>query len=274
MENSGGRIFAGQDMSESEVLPFAGGQAAVFSARRPGDGANEDTAGLLPVDPQRGVLAIADGMGGQPGGANASQIALGCLKRSVEHRTEPDSPIRGTILDAVEQANRAVLDLGIGAATTFAALEVAGDCLRPYHVGDSSILVTGQRGKIKLQTVAHSPVGYAVEAGLLDEHEAMHHDERHLVSNMIGATDMRIEVGAPLTLAPKDTALLATDGVLDNLNVREIVEIVRQRPLAEVSRRLVLRCRERMNESAGGHPSKPDDFTFVLYRPIAQRDGA
>ena len=26
-----------------------------------------------------------------------------------------------------------------------------------------------KRGKIKLQTVSHSPVGYAVESGLLDE---------------------------------------------------------------------------------------------------------
>ena len=31
------------------------------------------------------------------------------------------------------------------------------------------ILLTGGRGKIKLQTIAHSPVGYGLEAGLLDE---------------------------------------------------------------------------------------------------------
>ena len=205
-------------------------------------------------------------MGGQPGGASASQIALRCLKKSVERQSGTDGPIRAAILDGVEDANRAVLDLGIGAATTFAALEVAGDSLRPYHVGDSSILITGQRGKLKLQTVAHSPVGYAVESGMLDEHEAMHHDERHLISNMIGSADMRIEVGSPYRLAPHDTALLATDGLLDNLNVQEVVEIVRSGPLDDVSRDLARHCHERMRNSDNGHPSKPDDFTFVLFR--------
>ena len=81
-------------------------------------------------------------------------------------------------------------------------MEISNGSVRPYHVGDSVILLVGQRGKIKLQTVSHSPVGYAVEAGVLDEVEAMHHQDRHVVSNFIGSPEMRIEVGAPLRLAP------------------------------------------------------------------------
>ena len=42
------------------------------------------------------------------------------------------------------------------------------------------ILTTGQRGRLRMQTVSHSPVGFAIEYGLLDESEAMHHEERHL----------------------------------------------------------------------------------------------
>ena len=267
-ERPAARLFLDQNMDDAQVLSFAGGVAAVYSARHPEhDGANEDGAGVISVDDERGVLVVADGLGGQPGGASASQIALRCLKKSVERPANPDAPIRSAILDAVEQANQSVMDLGIGAATTLAALEITGPTLRPYHVGDSAILVVGQRGKVKLQTVAHSPVGYAIEAGLLDEREAMHHDDRHLISNMVGTPDMRIEVGSRVELAPRDTALLATDGLFDNLSLREVVEIVRSRAIGLVSAELAQRCGQRMRRAAEDRPSKPDDLTFVLFRP-------
>jgi serine/threonine protein phosphatase PrpC len=260
-------VVTDEDMEAPRIMPFAEGRAAVFSARAPEKrSANGDAVGLLALDVERGVLVVADGLGGQPGGNSASKITLHCLRTAVEHASEHGTPIRGAILDALESANRQVMDLGIGAATTFAALEVAGTTLRPYHVGDSGILVVGQRRKVKLQTVSHSPVGYAVEAGLLDEHEAMHHDERHVVSNMVGAADMRIEVGSPIRLAPRDTALVATDGLFDNLNPAEVVEIVRAGPLDRAANDLAMRSAERMRTSTAKHPSKPDDLTFVLYR--------
>jgi serine/threonine protein phosphatase PrpC len=144
--------------------------------------------------------------------------------------------------------------------------EIAGATLRTYHVGDSAILVVGQRGKVKLQTVAHSPVGYAVESGLMGEQEAMHHDERHLISNAVGAADMRIEIGSPLRLAARDTVLLATDGLFDNLEIGEIVEGIRVKPLRVVAEGLAQRVAERMRAPSAGEPSKPDDVTFILFR--------
>ncbi len=56
----------------------------------------------------------------------------------------------------------------------------------------------------------------------------MHHEERHLVSNVVGTDDMRIELGPPLKLARYDTVLLASDGLLDNLYTDEIVELIRK----------------------------------------------
>jgi serine/threonine protein phosphatase PrpC len=128
------------------------------------------------------------------------------------------------------------------------------------------ILAVGQRGRVKLQTVSHSPVGYAYEAGLLDETEAMHHEDRHLVSNVIGSPDMRIEIGPPVCLAPRDTLLLASDGLLDNLYNDEIVERARKGPLKGVVHSLAGACRERMTHPQQGAPSKPDDLTLVVFR--------
>jgi len=262
-------VWTGKDLLKEEVRGLDGGCAAIFSARSPErEGPNQDGAAVASLGRASALLAVADGLGGQPGGASASELALSRL-RDVASATVEGTSARGAILDAIEAANRAVLDRGIGAATTLAVAEISDGHLRPYHVGDSAILVVGQRGKLKLQTLSHSPVGYAVESGLLDADEALHHEERHIVSNMVGAPDMRIEVGSALALAPRDTVLLATDGLMDNLGLAEIVEIVRRGPLERAARRLAELCDERMRRPLEGQPSKPDDVTFVLFRRAA-----
>jgi serine/threonine protein phosphatase PrpC len=133
------------------------------------------------------------------------------------------------------------------------------------------ILVVGQRGKIKLQTVCHSPVGFAVESGYLDEREAMHHEDRHLVSNFVGSPEMRIEIGAPLTMAAWDTLLIASDGLFDNLHIPEIVERIRKGPLDVGVRKIVADATARMKRPANGRPSKPDDLTIVAFRSPPKR---
>jgi serine/threonine protein phosphatase PrpC len=176
------------------------------------------------------------------------------------------SVLRTAILNGIERASQAVARLGTGAATTLTVAEIQEDVVRPYHVGDSMLLVVSQRGRIKFQSVAHSPVGFAFESGLLGESEALHHEDRHLVSNVLGARDMRIEIGPTLRLAPRDTLLLASDGLGDNLRLREIAERARSGPIGGCAERLVADARRRMTEPAAGEPSKPDDLTLLLFR--------
>lgn len=175
--------------------------------------------------------------------------------------------LRGAILDGLERANQRIQSEANGSATTIVVVEIRDREIRTYHVGDSMVLVCGLRGKLKFQTVSHSPVGFAVEAGMIDEEEAMHHVDRHIVSNVIGSPEMRIEIGPSLRLAPRDTVLLATDGLFDNLHVSEIVERVRKGALEDAVARLANDATERMLHPAPGVPSKPDDLTIVAFRP-------
>jgi serine/threonine protein phosphatase PrpC len=94
----------------------------------------------------------------------------------------------------------------------------------------------------------------------------MHHEDRHLVSNMLGVPDMRIEVGSTRRLAPLDTLLVASDGLSDNLHTEEIIECIRTGPLADVARQLVRDAHRRMEGPTEDEPSKPDDLTFVGFR--------
>jgi serine/threonine protein phosphatase PrpC len=261
-------------MGSALLLEVAGGTAAVFSTRSPQKASpNEDVAAVLPVGSTHGILAVADGLGGHAGGERASRLAIETIQQTVhvaaELSDDPDQvdPLRPAILDGIEAANEVVRRLGTGAATTLVLVEIRDRVVRPYHVGDSAILLVGQRGKLKFQTIAHSPIGYAVEAGLIDEKDAIHHAERHVISNVIGSPEMRIEIGPAIEMAARDTLVLASDGLLDNLLPAEIVEIVRTGPLDKAVDQLVAVATERMNADGGTAPSKPDDLTVIAFRP-------
>lgn len=263
-----GRSFvSGEAPVDGLEIAVAGGTAVMFYEAHPtSDRRNQDCVGVFTLDDDRAVLAVADGMGGGRAGDQASRILMACLERSLMAPEGSADRVRVAVLDAVEAANEQIRELGLGAATTLAAVELSNDSLRSYHVGDSGVLVTGQRGRIKLRTSDHSPVGYAVEAGLLDAREALHHDERHIVSNMVGMPDMRIDIGSPTQLSPRDTIVIATDGLFDNMSDDEIVACVRTGRLNEGLERLTSTCGQRMTSPRDGHPSKPDDLSLILFR--------
>lgn len=264
-------------MTATMQLPTSGGPTLMHEQLASGSvvlcGASDPTQDNRPTEdraaawslPNTTVLTVADGVGGHATGGHAADLAIETLGASVE--LDDDTELRHAVLDAFERANRRVCELGTGAATTLATAIIIDRKLRALHVGDSVIMVVGGRGAIRMQTVAHSPVGYALESGLLSEGEALHHEDRHVVSNVLGQSDMRVEMHAPIALKPRDTVVLATDGVLDNLDVAEVAELVRKGPLEAAAENLAKACRKRMLEPENGHPSKPDDATFVLFRP-------
>jgi len=250
-----------------DLVSVNGGAAAVFSAPSPlGTTTNEDGAAVLHFGKNAGVLAVTDGVGGGPAGEQATRHALQGLRNAVDKSSRGAESLRTATINGIEEANSRVRALGSAAACTLAALSIEHDSARPFHVGDSMILVVGQRGAIKHQTIPHGPVGYGIEAGLIDEQEGMEHADRNVVSNLVGTQEMRIEVGPTLKLALHDTALLATDGLSDNAYVEEIIEIIRKGPLNQCAEQLKDLCTHRMLMPKKRDPSKADDLTFILYR--------
>ncbi len=272
---SNAKVYSELDLKECESSCIATGDAVVYTGKNPQkESANEDAAALFPFGERSGVLVIADGVGGLPAGAKASAVAVRSIEQSLLEAAREQRDLRDAIINGIENANRALGEQGAGAATTLAVVEVQDRTVRPYHVGDSQIMLFGQRGKIKLLTKSHSPVGYAVEAGVLDEEQAMHHEQRHVISNAVGSPEMYIEIGTAVEMAPRDTLVVATDGLFDNLHAEEIVQICRRGKLSKVGRDLLERCRTRMVEPKGGQPSKPDDLSFILYRRRLERPQA
>lgn len=260
-------VLDGASEPDQHRLTAGGGHVLAYTCRAPDkETENEDTVAVIPYGPAAAVLIVADGAGGLPAGKRASLTAVNSLVESMQHAMAETMLLRTAILNGIEAANSAVQAIGNGSATTLTVITVEGLIVRAYQVGDSEAIVVGQRGVIKLQTTPHSPTGFAVEAGFLDEKEALHHEDRHLVSNFLGTPEMRIDVGGEVKLRPKDTILLASDGLMDNVHLDEIIERVRKGPLDSAAERVISLAHRRMAGVSAALPSKPDDLSLILYR--------
>ena len=260
-------ILGGGLAADRQETSVAGGEVIAFSCPSPERSSeNEDSAAVIPYGPGAAVLVVADGAGGLPAGRLASHTAVSTLVEHLQRSGERTITLRTAILDGIEAANEAVQKVASGAATTFTVVTVEGLVARAYQIGDSEGLIVGQRGLLRLQTPVQSPTGFAVEAGFLNEREALDHQDRHLVSNFLGTSEMRIDIGHAVKLQPRDTILLASDGLMDNVLVGEIVERIRKGPLQKAADAVIALARRRMSGSATEQPSKPDDLSLVLFR--------
>lgn len=265
-------VLGGSMQPDRQYLSVAGGELIGYTCPSPDrDDENEDTVAIIPYGPQAAVLLIADGAGGLPAGKLASLTAANTLIESLQSAMQETIMLRTAILDGIEAANMAVQNLANGAATTFTVITIEGYSARSYQIGDSEAMIVGQRGLLRLQTPVHSPTGLAVAAGFLNERDALNHHERHLVSNFLGTPDMRIDIGTEVRLQPRDTVLLASDGLMDNVLTAEIVERVRKGPLDKAADAVIALARRRMNGIATEQPSKPDDLSLILFRKPYRR---
>lgn len=265
-------LLDGSHAPAQRLVPMGGGRLIAYSARAPDkETDNEDTVASIPWGPDACVLVVADGAGGLPAGKRASLLAVRTLAESLDVAHGKTTLLRTAVLNGIEAANDAIRAEANGSATTMTIVTIEGLVARSYQVGDSEALITGQRGRVRLQTLAHSPTGFAVEAGFLNQRAALHHAERHVVSNFVGNDDMRIDVGAGVMLNPRDTVLLASDGLTDNLHFHEVVERMRAGKLETALERMVSLAARRMAATDSKTPSKPDDLSLILYRKPYRR---
>ncbi len=257
-------MFPRAELDGVERIDTPHGPVVVWGARRPGaDRPSEDSA-LVHFDENALVLAVADGAGGHARGGEASEAAVRAMAEALD---SDEGDVRNRIRRARIDAVDAVAALGDEAITTVALALVHEHELRTWHAGDSTILLTGQRGRRKLRTTDHTVPGLEVAAGRMTLDEARAHDERHLLVNALGSEQVGWETDGPVPFAARDTLVLATDGLFDNLSDDEIVDLVRKGALDDDVRTLVEHNHARMFEDHGPWPAKPDDVVLLVHRP-------
>lgn len=205
------------------------------------------------------VLAVADGVGGAPGGAEASAAAMEAIGGA--HLERSEQSLRRAIA-AADAAVRAVPERDrwlTGASTTIVVAVVQAGEAWIAHVGDSrAYLVRSTGGPAERLTRDHSWVQEQVDAGRLAPEQADAHPQRNVITRALGIEDAAEPDLGRCTLEPGDWLLLCTDGLTEVLADTRIALVVREAANAEEAvQSLVQRA------LAGGGP---DNVTVAVAR--------
>jgi len=165
--------------------------------------------------PEDGLFAVADGMGGMRGGAEAATLALAVLDEEFA-RNAPETPEAWEAL--VRKVNDRVWRRGLvispaeGIGTTLTLLHFAPGGTRVVHVGDSACFLA-RAGRLSQLTEDHTVAAEAERRfarGLPVEPKPW---AGHILTRCIGQIDLEgIDVFG-VTVAPGDRLLLCTDGI-------------------------------------------------------------
>jgi protein phosphatase len=166
---------------------------------------NEDA---LLARPERGVLAVADGLGGHPAGDVASLTAV----RSIDAAPLAADSTVEDLREAVAAAHAAVLAAAeaepgrTGMGTTVVLAAVGDGHARVLHVGDSRAYLLDPGGRLAAVTRDHGLHGYLTQALGLDR-------------------DVEPDA-AEVTCDPGSRLLLCTDGLTNMLDDDRIAELL------------------------------------------------
>jgi serine/threonine protein phosphatase PrpC len=180
---------------------------------------------------QRGVFAVADGVGGAQAGDVASQMAMEILGEAfVNFKDGGDA--EELMQRAISQANTAIYQMShdlpqlSSMATTVVALHISGNIATIGHVGDSRMYRLDGNGSLFRETQDHSIVEEEVRAGRMTAEQAATHPSRNVISRALGA-EQGVEVDMKTIMFEPETAfLLCSDGITRHINDFEIRELL------------------------------------------------
>jgi protein phosphatase len=219
-------------------------------------------------DDEQGLYIVADGLGGQPAGEDASRIA--CETMEGYFKQQP-RPFTGEMIDrAIEEANRAVLreasgspDLqGMGTTAVVALWQPAGT-FRVANVGDSrGYLLRGQ--KLRQLTTDDSLVAELLVSGSITPWEAGHYYSRNVLTQTLGAAARKKTHQVPVAVRDGDLLLLCSDGLWDLVPDEDMAVILRAEPDLQHKCFGLIDAAKR----AGG----PDNITAVIVAVHAEEE--
>lgn len=207
---------------------------------------NEDAYVL---DPEHGLFAVADGMGGHNGGEVASGLAVAALRAGLA--AAPDAAFllqpalaeRRGLLDwlagLVASINRTIHQQAQtdpqlrGMGCTLDVALVRGNGLFLAHVGDSRVYLS-RRGVLYQLTEDHTVGQMLRSAGALTDEELAAHPQRNALTRVLGPMPSVQVDTAYVELAAGDVILLCSDGLYNELAIERLQGPLGKEPQAAV----------------------------------------
>jgi len=201
---------------------------------------NEDTLsvtrGFIPSAPSKPfvLLMVADGMGGQAHGQEASRLAVQSLGDYVCNSLRSKQVASKTFLSllkaGVQYANRVLYQRNqeqINAmGTTMTAVLMVETTAYVAHVGDSRFYLYREPTGLSQITQDHSLVAALAAAGVIRPEDIYTHPRRNLIYRCLGEKSA-VEVDTcAVPLAADDTLLLCSDGLWEMVRDQQIAAIL------------------------------------------------
>lgn len=218
---------------------------------------NEDS---LMLRTERGLWAVADGMGGHEAGDVASgKIAEALQLLPIVYDVDE-------LIDAATSAllriNHELIQLARGdglprtIGSTVVGLAIAGAKTRCFWAGDSRAYRL-RGGRLVQLSRDHSLVQELVNAGMLQPDEAQDHPQSNVVTRAVGVSeDLKVEVASG-DAQSGDLFLLASDGLTRVVPDHELAEEMSSGTLDTMADRLVELVLQR---------GAPDNVSLILVR--------
>lgn len=174
---------------------------------------NQDRYLVRKFDTRSLLLAVADGMGGEAGGAQAAQLALEAITYFA-----PDFPsIEPNFKKVFQAASQKILEEAQkdpnlqGMGTTLTAFFLKNRVAHWAHVGDCRIYLF-RKGLLTQITEDQTFVNSLFKDGLITADEAAVHPMKNMLVQCVGCGPMVVATGQ-FKVDPGDWVFLSTDGL-------------------------------------------------------------
>ena len=211
---------------------------------------------------ERGLWAVADGMGGHDAGEVASAMVTNTLRR-LPDIANIDALVEHAVA-GIREVNRELIELAregqskrtrtIG--TTVVSLAIRGSSFRCFWMGDSRAyrLRGDELSRISRD---HSLVQNLIDAGMLKPDEAEAHENANLITRAVGAAeDVEVDI-ATGDVQTGDQFLLASDGLTRVVPDDELAEQLMRASPEEAADRLIEMVLER---------GAPDNVSLIIVK--------
>jgi len=182
-----------------------------------------------------GMLLVADGMGSNALGSEATRIIVDDLSRWWDNDLAQILSLSATgrlYLDSldktIKKANKKVANLQSDkiVGSTLSLVLIVGYEYVIRHVGDSRVYLLNSDYGIKQLTQDHTYVAAKVKEGLITEQEAKTHPKRNIITRCIGTKNMPSMFKYEGELASGEYLLLCSDGFYKCVSEDVILEKV------------------------------------------------
>lgn len=215
-------------------------------------GRNVVTGGTLFSEIEDGVLAVADGVGGNIAGAVASRF----VADRICHLNEVNENI-------LHRINNELLELSSeqseykGMATTLAGVLISNNKVSLFSIGNTRVYLLQSRKYLKQLTTDDTTVNYLISTGKMTSEEAVDFDRKNEITACFGGGQAGL---FNITIENIDTisspVIITSDGIHDYLTVDKMEDIIQEFGLSEKT------CEEMMVSARNAGSN--DDISILI----------